>query len=148
MEPTTTTTTGFALSKLWLGAGGAVGSGTIGAFWQPAALKDYGKVTKGVIIGGVGVSTPVVAGGFVMHYLGLDTNSADMGMFVGWVMSILSVIFYVSITNYFKKHEDKDLFEVVAETKSQVAKARTATKKPAAKKVAAKRVAAKKAVKK
>ena len=63
-------------------------------------------------------------------------------------MSIMSVIFYVSITNYFKKHEDKDLFEVVAETKSQVAKARASAKKPAGKKVAVKKVAAKKAVKK
>lgn len=127
-----------------------MGSGTIGAFWQPAALKGYGKVTKGIIIGGVGVSTPMVAGGFVMTQLGLDPNSADLAMFVGLVMSILSLIFYVTVTNYFKKHEDKDLFEVVADARAQVSSVR----KPKsgggapARKTPARKAVAKKAVKK
>lgn len=149
MEPTTSSSAAFALSKLWLGAGGAVGSGAVGALWQPAALKGYGKVTKGIIIGGIGVATPVVVGGFVMAQFGLDPYSADVGMFVGFCMSLISLLFYVVLTNYFRKHEDKDLFEVVQDARDKVrqvsgeAKPKAPAKKVAAKKAPAKKAAAK-----
>lgn len=136
MEPTTTSASAFALSKLWLAAGSAVGSGATGALWQPAALSEYGKITKGVIIGGIGVGAPVVTGGFVLTWLGLDPHSADVAMFVGFCMSVVSLLFFVTVTNYFKKQEHKDVFEVVQDAKQAVSRTRA---KPAAKKVAAKK---------
>lgn len=137
MEPTSTTASAFALSKLWLAAGSAVGSGATGAFWQPAALAEYGKLTKGVIIGGVGVGAPVVTGGFILTWLGLDPYSADVAMFVGFCMSVISLLFFVTVTNYFKKQEHKDVFEVVQDAKNAVSRApaKTTVKKPTAKKV-------------
>lgn len=142
MEPTSTTASAFALSKLWIAAGSSVGSGATGALWQPAALAEYGKLTKGVIIGGIGVGTPVVAGGFVLTWLGLDPHSADVAMFVGFCMSVVSLLFFVTVTNYFKKQEHKDVFEVLHDAKAAV------KRKPAAKKAPAKRAPVKRAARK
>lgn len=129
MEPTTASASAaYALSKLWLAAGASVGSAATGALWQPAALAEYGKLMKGVIIGGIGVGTPVVAGGFLLTWLGLDPHSADVAMFVGLCMSIVSLLFFVTVTNYFKKKEHLDIFEVVKDTKQQIQQPTVAAK--------------------
>lgn len=136
MEPTTSIAS-YGLSKLWIAAGAAVGSGATGAMWRPAALAEYGKLMKGVIIGGIGVGAPVVTGGFALTWLGLDPHSADVAMFVGFCMSIISLIFFVTVTNYYKKKEHLDVFEVVQDARQA---ARQATRpKPAAKRAPAKR---------
>lgn len=137
MEPTTSAA--YGISKVWYAVGGIFGSGVVGAFWQPAALSEYGKYTKGVIIGGIGAGFPVMMGAFIASYLGLDPHSADVGMFIGTCVGLLSLGMVGFLTQYFKKREGQDILQVVQEARGAVAQ----PKKPAARKTPAKKKVAK-----
>jgi hypothetical protein len=133
----------YAMSKVWYAVGGLFGAGAIGAFWQPKALEEYSKYTKGLIIGGLGAGAPVMFGALIAAQLGLDPQSADVGMAIGTVvgLSILGIVGFAA--NYFKKRESMDLVEVAQEAKA-IAQgsnkpARKTTRKPAVKR-AVKRV--------
>lgn len=127
MEPTTSTGAAFAISKLWYALGGSFSGGALGAMWQPAALQGYSKFMRGLIIGGIGAGAPVMVGSFVAIYLGMDPYSADVGLFIGSMVGLLALAFFVFITNYLKKNEHKDIFEVAGDVTSQVQKARKST---------------------
>jgi hypothetical protein len=134
MEPTTSTGAAFALSKLWYALGGSFSGGALGVVWRPAALQDYSKFMRGLIIGGIGAGAPVMVGSFVAMYFGMDPYSADVGLFIGSLVGLLALAFFVFVANYLKKNEHKDIFEVARDAKKQVQKTRkptaTATAKP------------------
>lgn len=121
MEPTSTVSISYGLSKLWYFIGGLFGAGAVGAFWQPKALEGYGKFTKGVIIGGIGAFAPVMIGGFIAREAGLDPYSADVGMAIGTVVgiSIIGVIGFAA--KYFQNREGKDILEVTQEIRTVAA---------------------------
>ena len=135
MEPTSSTAgAAFAISKVWYALGGSFSGGALGVVWRPAALRDYSKFMRGLIIGGIGAGAPVMVGSFVAMYLGMDPYSADVGMFIGSLVGLVALAFFVFVANYLKKNEHKDIFEVARDAKEQVQKTRkpiaTATAKP------------------
>ena len=137
MEPTSTVSISYGLSKLWYFIGGLFGAGAVGAFWQPKALQGYGKYTKGLIIGGIGAFAPVMIGGVIARQAGLDPYSADVGMAIGTVVgiSIIGVIGFAA--KYFQNREGKDILQVTQEIRS-VAESKPAPRrmaKPATKRV-------------
>lgn len=138
IEPSTSGSTAYALSKLWLAVGGSFGSGALGAVWRPAALDGYGSLTKGVIIGGIGAGAPVMLGGFIATQLGLDPRSADVGMAIGTLVGLCSVGSIVFAANFFKRREDKDVLEIVQEVRSVASPRKTPTRRPPAKRTARK----------
>jgi hypothetical protein len=146
MEPTTSTGAAFALSKLWYALGGSFSGGALGAMWQPASLQGYSKFMRGLIIGGIGAGAPVMVGSFVAIYLGMDPYSADVGLFIGSVVGLLALAFFVFVTNYLKKNEHKDIFEVARDAKEQVQKTRKPAAAPTPAKPAKPRPARRKAV--
>jgi hypothetical protein len=146
MEPVSSGASGFFLSKVFYSIGGLFSGGALGAIGQPAALDGFGKYTKGLIIGGIGGGTPFMIGSFVAIQLGLDPYSTDVALFVGTIIGLVALAFFIFLRNYLKKVEDKDIFEVVSDTRKQVANIRKPAK-PAAKKVAAKKTATRKTAK-
>lgn len=134
MEPIVSPIT-YGLAKLWYAIGGSFGSAAMGTVWQPAALNGYGKFAKGLIIGGIGAGAPVVFGGLIAMYLGLDPHSADVGMAIGASVGILALGFIVFLANFFKNRETSDVLEVAAEIRGAVkGQSKPVAKKPAAKK--------------
>jgi hypothetical protein len=129
MEPTSTVSLTYGLSKLWYFIGGLFGAGAVGAFWQPKALQGYGKFTKGLIIGGIGAVAPVMIGGTIARQMGLDAYSADVGMSIGTVVgiSIIGVIGYAA--KFFEKREGLDILQVAQEVE-EVVRTRKVSAKP------------------
>jgi hypothetical protein len=144
MEPTSTVSITYGLSKLWYFIGGLFGAGAVGAFWQPKALQGYGKFSKGLIIGGIGAFAPVMVGGLIARHAGLDPYSADVGMAIGTVVgiSIIGVIGFAA--KFFQKREGMDILEVAQEVREATTtrKVKAPVKAPTTTPVARKRVRA------
>lgn len=137
MEPTSTVSISYGLSKLWYFIGGLFGAGAVGAFWQPKALQGYGKFTKGLIIGGIGAVAPVMIGGVIAREMGLDSYSADVGMAIGTIVGVMIIGVIGFAAKFFQKREGMDILEVTQEIRAAVAPkaAPRRVTKPAAKRV-------------
>jgi hypothetical protein len=118
MEPTSTVSISYGLSKLWYFIGGLFGAGAVGAFWQPKALRGYGRYTKGLIIGGIGAVAPVMVGGVIAREMGLDAYSADIGMAIGTMVGIIIIGVIGFAAQFFQNREGKDILEVTQEIRS------------------------------
>ena len=121
MEPTSTVSISYGLSKLWYFIGGLFGAGAVGAFWQPKALQGYGKFTKGVIIGGIGAVAPVMIGGVIAREMGLDSYSADVGMAIGTIVGVMIIGVIGFAAKFFQNREGKDILEVTQEIRAVAA---------------------------
>lgn len=112
----------------------------ISPFWQPAVLREKGRLMAAAATGGIAVGSSFVLGGAVAHAAGLDGQDLDVALSIGAAIGILSVFALNAVANYFRKKESADIMEVAAEVRSMT------NSKPAAKRPVDKRPAAKKTV--
>jgi hypothetical protein len=122
---------GFALGKLLSGVAGFFGGLSVSFFWQPKKLHSYGRLAAGAIIGGISVAASIALGGIASSKLGIDMNSPDNALGVGYMIGIVSVGIISFLANYFDKRDGQDILEVAQELKGK--------KKPAKKKIARKK---------
>lgn len=136
MEPTTTAASGFALSKGLSAMAGLFGALSVSFFWRPKAFHEHGKLVAGALIGGIGVGAAVALGGIIIKYFGMDAQSADVALGVGYLVGVMSVGVIGLLANFFKARENKDILEVAQEVRA------APQPKPAAKKAPAKKARA------
>jgi hypothetical protein len=142
MEPTTSTIGGFYISKLALMLSGLLGGLSVSFFYQPAKIKEKGRLTAGAIIGGIAVSAAVALGGVVAALLGVSMQDIDIALGLGWVIGLLSVGLVSWVANYLEKREHQDIVQVVQEARDVAQGKEPAPVKPAAKRAPAKKKAA------
>jgi hypothetical protein len=142
MEPTTSTIGGFYISKLALMLSGLLGGLSVSFFYQPAKIKEKGRLTAGAIIGGIAVAAAVALGGIVATILGLSMRDIDVALGLGWLIGLLSVGLVTWAANLLEKNEKKDLLQVVQEVRDVAQGKEPDPKKPAAKRAPAKKKAA------
>jgi hypothetical protein len=142
MEPTSSTIGGFYISKLALMLSGLLGGLSVSFFYQPAKIKEKGRLTAGAIIGGIAVAAAVALGGIVATVLGLSMRDIDVALGLGWLIGLLSVGLVTWAANLLEKNEKKDLLQVVQEVRDVAQGKEPAPRKPAAKKAPAKKKAA------
>lgn len=133
---------GFALTKALSAVAGLFGGLSVSFFWQPKKLHEHGKLAAGAIVGGIAVGAAFTLGGIVIKQFGLESESVDIALGVGYIVGILSVGFIGLLANFFEKREGQDLLQVAQEVKSQVQGRAQAEAKPAVKRPAAKRATA------
>lgn len=128
MEPTAAG--GFALTKGLSAMAGLFGALSVSFFWRPKAFHEHGKLVAGALIGGIGVGAAVALGGIIIKYFGLDAQSADVALGVGYLVGVLSVGVIGLLANFFKARENKDILEVAQEVRAiQQPKPKAAAKK-------------------
>lgn len=132
MEPNSTYSIPYLLSKFWFLIGGLFGSAGLGAFGTPKALEGYGKFSKGLIIGGIGGVAPVMFGGLIAQKMGLDPYSADVGMAIGAFVGVFIIGGLGFVAKFFQKREGMDILEVVQEVRASAAPRKTPAKRPTA----------------
>ena len=138
MEPTSSTAAGFLLSKLYYGLAALFGGFVLSFFWQPAKLKQHSRLAAGVMIGGISVGAGAIFGGAIAVFFGMNPNDANTALAIGGVIGSVAVAIISLLANFFDKHEDQDLLEVVVNTKQRLKSgpSKPTTKpKPAAKAV-------------
>lgn len=119
-EPVSTAATSFALSKVYYGLAGLFGGAALSFFWQPAKLKQHGKIAAGVIIGGISVGSSVIFGGALAIYLGMTPNDANVALAIGGGVGTSSIAIISFLANFFSKRENNDLLEVAKEVKDSI----------------------------
>lgn len=119
MEPSTTAAAGgFAITKILQAVAGLFGALSFSFFYRPKAFDDYGKLTVGAIVGGIGVGASVALGGVIIQYLGMDLKSLDAALGIGYITGGMSVGVIGLIANTFKQRENKDLLQIIQELRA------------------------------
>jgi hypothetical protein len=119
MEPTTTAASGYAISKGATALAGLFGSISMSFLWMPAKFREHSKLAAGAIIGGIGVMAAIGLGGLLIKQFGLDPESLDVALGVGYLVGALSLGVIGWIANFFEKREKKDILEVYKEVKQE-----------------------------
>jgi hypothetical protein len=140
MEPSSTAASGYAASKVAFILGGFIGGLMLSPFWQPAVLREKGRLMAAAATGGIAVGSSFVLGGMVARAAGLNGNDIDVALSIGAGIGITAVFALNAVANWFRKKENADIMEVAAEVRSMT------DSKPAAKRSADRRPAAKKTV--
>jgi len=117
MEPTSTAASGYAISKGATAVAGLFGSLSMSFLWMPERFREHGKVAAGALAGGIGVMTAVALGGLIIKQLGLDPESLDAALGVGYLVGAMSVGVIGWMANFFEKREKKDILQVYKEVK-------------------------------
>jgi hypothetical protein len=148
MEPTTTSASGFVLSKVYYAVPALVISILVLFIRRTPALPGHGKLATGVIVGGTAVGTSVTFGGAIAIWLGMSPYDVNVAFAIAGACGILAFPLVKAIVMLFDKWDGKDIIEVATETvaaaktiaaaKAEVEKAVNPT--PAAKKAPAKKV--------
>jgi hypothetical protein len=143
MEPTTTSASGFILSKVYYAVPALVISILVLFIRRTPALPGHGKLATGVIVGGTAVGTSVTFGGAIAIWLGMSPYDVNVAFAIAGASGILAFPLVKSIVMLSDKWDGKDIIEVATETVA-AAKNITASKPaepaPAAKKTPAKKV--------
>jgi hypothetical protein len=125
MEPTTTAASGYAISKGATALAGLFGSISMSFLWMPAKFREHSRLAAGAIIGGIGVMAAIALGGLLIRQFGLDPESLDVALGVGYLVGAMSLGVIGWIANFFEKREKQDILQVYQEVK-----AKEAPKKP------------------
>lgn len=118
MEPTSTAASGYAISKGATAVAGLFGSLSMSFLWMPKRFREHGKVAAGALAGGVGVMTAVALGGLLIKQFGLDPESLDVALGVGYLVGALSVGVVGWMANFFEAREKQDILQVAQELKN------------------------------
>lgn len=120
MEPTSTTTVAYILSKGAAALAGLFGGLSVSIFWQPKKLHQHGKLAAGAIIGGIAVSAAFTTGGIIARWVGLDFQEVDVALGLGYAIGAVSVGLIAWLANFFDRREGKDILEVANEVRGAI----------------------------
>lgn len=148
MEPASTTTASYVISKGAAALAGLFGGLSVSFFWQPKRLHQHGKLAAGAIIGGISVSAAFALGGIIARWIGLNFADIDVALGLGYAIGVLCVGVIAWLANFLEKREHKDILEVANELRGQVDSSKKVAKKTPAKKVPVKKVVKKPSAKK
>jgi hypothetical protein len=119
----------FIVAKIYYGLAAMFSGYALSFFWQPAKLRNHGRLAAGAIIGGISVGTAVIFGGGLAVYLGMNPNDANTALAVGGSIGIVAVAIISLLANFFDKRENHDLLEVVHEVTTRKAPAKKVARK-------------------
>ncbi|MDI3362386.1 hypothetical protein QQF21_14090 [Lelliottia sp. V89_10] len=108
------------ISEALLAFSGLFGGVSISFFWQPQRLHQHSRFIAGVIFGGISMGAAVALGGLTARWLKIDLNQADITLGLGYILGALSNGLIVWLANFFRHHEQRDIFDVASVIKSKV----------------------------
>ena len=109
----------WLLSRILIAIAGAFGAFTVAVFWLPKEIREKSALIRGIIIGGVGVSIPLMFTGWILRLFGMDGSNLDNLLAMSGIEGGLSLAVLMWLTNFFKNRENKDLIEVVSEVRGK-----------------------------
>lgn len=108
------------ISEALLAFSGLFGGVSISFFWQPQRLHQHSRFIAGVIFGGISMGAAVALGGLTARWLKIDLNQADITLGLGYILGAVSNGLIVWIANFFRHHEQQDIFDVASIIKKKV----------------------------
>ena len=118
MEPTSTAASGYVISKGATAIAGLFGSLSMSFLWMPKKFRDHSRLAAGAIIGGIGVMAAIALGGLLIRQFGLDPESLDVALGVGYLVGAMSLGVIGWLANFFEKREGQDILQVAQEIKA------------------------------
>lgn len=108
------------ISEALLAFSGLFGGVSISFFWQPQRLHQHSRFMAGIIFGGISMGAAVALGGLAARWLKIDLNQADITLGLGYILGAMSNGLIVWLANFFRRHEQRDIFDVASVIKSKV----------------------------
>ena len=108
------------ISEALLAFSGLFGGVSISFFWQPQRLHQHSRYMAGIIFGGISMGAAVALGGLAARWLKIDLNQADITLGLGYILGAMSNGLIVWLANFFRRHEQRDIFDVASVIKSKV----------------------------
>ena len=103
-----------------LSLAGLFGGISVSFFWQPRKLQQHGRFIAGAIVGSISMCAAFALGGFAARWLKIDLNESDITLGLGYIVGALSNGLIVWLANFFRRHEQQDIFDVADEIKRRV----------------------------
>jgi hypothetical protein len=113
-----------------LAVAGLFGGVSVSFFWQPRKLQQHSRFIAGVIIGSISMCAAFALGGFTARWLKIDLNESDMTLGLGYVVGAISNGLIVWLANFFRRHEQQDIFDVAGELKKRISREKLGTISP------------------
>ncbi|MEB6412032.1 hypothetical protein [Enterobacter vonholyi] len=108
------------ISEALLAFSGLFGGVSISFFWQPQRLHQHSRFMAGIIFGGISMGAAVALGGLSARWLKIDLNQADITLGLGYILGAMSNGLIVWLANFFRRHEQRDIFDFASVIKSKV----------------------------
>ena len=108
------------ISEALLAFSGLFGGVSISFFWQPQRLHQHSRFMAGIIFGGISMGAAVALGGLAARWLKMDLNQADITLGLGYILGAMSNGLIVWLANFFRQHEQRDIFDVASVIKNKV----------------------------
>ena len=108
------------ISSSLLALAGLFGGVSISFFWQPQRLHQHSKFIAGIIFGGISMGAAVALGGLAARWLKIDLSQSDITMGLGYILGAMSNGLIVWLANFFRRHEQQDIFDVASVIKNRV----------------------------
>ena len=108
------------ISEALLAFSGLFGGVSISFFWQPQRLPQHSRFVAGVIFGGISMGAAIALGGLAARWLKIDLTQADITLGLGYILGALSNGLIVWLANFFRRHEQQDIFDVASVIKRKV----------------------------
>lgn len=108
------------ISEALLAFSGLFGGVSISFFWQPQRLHQHSRFMAGIIFGGISMGAAVALGGLAARWLKIDLNQADITLGLGYILGAMSNGLIVWLANFFRQHEQRDIFDVASAIKNKV----------------------------
>ena len=108
------------ISEALLAFSGLFGGVSISFFWQPQRLHQHSRFMAGIIFGGISMGAAVALGGLAARWLKIDLNQADITLGLGYILGAMSNGLIVWLANFFRRHEQRDIFDVARVIRSKV----------------------------
>jgi hypothetical protein len=105
-----------------LSVAGLFGGVSVSFFWQPRKLQQHSRFIAGVIIGSISMCAAFALGGFTARWLKIDLNDADITLGLGYIVGAMSNGLIVWLANFFRRHEQQDIFDVAGELKKRISR--------------------------
>lgn len=113
------------LNEGLLAVAGLFGGVSVSFFWQPRRLQQHSRFIAGVIIGSISMCAAFALGGFTARWLKIDLNESDVTLGLGYIVGAMSNGLIVWLANFFRRHEQQDIFDVAGELKKRVSREKT-----------------------
>lgn len=113
-----------------LAVAGLFGGVSVYFFWQPRKLQQHSRFIAGVIIGSISMCAAFALGGFTARWLKIDLNESDMTLGLGYIVGAISNGLIVWLANFFRRHEQQDIFDVAGELKKRISREKLGTISP------------------
>lgn len=108
------------ISEALLAFSGLFGGVSISFFWQPQRLHQHSRFMAGIIFGGISMGAAVALGGLAARWLKIDLNQADITLGLGYILGAMSNGLIVWLANFFRRHEQRDIFDVASVIRNKV----------------------------